>query len=110
MYGMLDGLVVGVAIVVSVVYAALSLGPKALRRRTLLGAAVVLRKLPGALRLQAAALRLEAAAQKAGGACGGCESCGSTQPAKTGRDGDEGSGNAGSTEVRIPISTIRHRK
>jgi uncharacterized protein DUF6587 len=104
-HGMLDGLVVGVLLASSVVYAACSLGPKALRRRSMLAAAFLLRKLPGALHLQAVAQRLEAAAaQKAAGACGGCESCGSAQASTTATPGG-----TNSPEVRIPISTIGHR-
>jgi hypothetical protein len=105
MHSILDGLVVGTVLAISVVYAAFSLGPKALRRRTLLGAAFLLRTLPDTLYLRALALRLEtAAAQKAAGACGGCDSCGSAQASTTATPAG-----ANSAEVRIPISTIGRR-
>jgi hypothetical protein len=105
MHGILDNLVVGLVLAASVMYAAFSLGPKTLRRRAMLGAALVLNKLPDALHLGAAALRLEAAsAQKATGACGGCDNCGSAQPSST-----VTSAGTGASEVRIPVSTIRRR-
>jgi hypothetical protein len=111
MHSVLDNLLVGGVILASVVYATYSLGPKALRRRLTLGTAVLLRKLPAMLHLRGAALRLEAASQKAGGACGGCDSCGSAPPA-TGIKSttvSTGSAAAPSTEIRIPVSTIRRR-
>lgn len=111
MHDILDDLLVGGVILISVVYATYSLGPKALRRRLTLGAAVLLRKLPAMLHLGGAALRLEAASLKAGGSCGGCDNCGSTLPA-TGANStttSAGSAAAPSTEIRIPVSTIRRR-
>ena len=105
MHGIVDGVVVGMVLAISVVYAAFSLGPKALRRRTMLGAAFLLRMLPDALHLRALALRLEAAAaQKAAGACGGCDSCGSAQASTTATPAG-----TNSAEVRIPVSTIGRR-
>jgi hypothetical protein len=111
MQSVLDDLLVGGLILISVVYATYSLGPKALRQRLALGTAVVLRKLPAILHLQCAALRLEAASQKAGGSCGGCDNCGSA-PGATGTKSTTaatGSAAAPSTEIHIPVSTIRRR-
>jgi ferrous iron transport protein B len=61
--------------------------------------------------LALAALRLEAASQKAGGSCGGCDNCGSA-PGATGTKSTTaatGSAAAPSTEIHIPVSTIRRR-
>ena len=111
MLSILDNLLVGGVILISVVYATYSLGPQALRRRLTLGTAVVLRKLPAILHLRGAALRWEAASQKAGGSCGGCDNCGSAPPA-TGANSTTtpaGSAAAPSTEIHIPVSAIRRR-
>jgi hypothetical protein len=99
MHGLVDVLLVGGALTVSVVYAAFSLGPRALRRRVMLGVASLLRKLPGAMHWQRGVLRMETAAQKAGDSCGGCGSCASTPPAAS----------SAAPEVRIPVSSIRKR-
>ena len=111
MHSVLDDLLVGGVILTSVVYASYSLGPKALRRRLTAGTAAVLRKLPAILHLRDVALRLEAASQKAGGSCGGCDNCGSAAPA-TGAKSTTASAHsaaAPSTEIHIPVSTIRRR-
>ena len=106
MHSVLDDLLVGAVLVVSVAYAAYSLGPRTLRRRAMLSAAILLRKLPG--KLSVAGLRLEAtASQKAAGSCGGCDSCGSAQSAAGAKSAPATAKAA--PEVRIPVSTIRRR-
>src|ERR1700688_3239433 len=101
MNSLLDGVLVGVVLFASVVYAAFSLGPRTLRRRLLVGTSAVLRRLPTSLRLHDLALRLDAAATlKAKGACGGCDNCGSEQAPTAPASG---------SEVRIPLAKIGKR-
>ena len=109
MHSVLDDVLVGAVLLASVVYAAYSLGPKALRRRLMQGAVTLLRKLPSALHLQSAAQRLEAASLKPGGSCGGCDSCESAKPAAGTESTVATAGSAASTEIRVPLSAIRRR-
>jgi hypothetical protein len=125
-----DDLAVALAILASVIYALLALGPRALRARLLAGSGALLLRLPRFARLSGLGLRLRNAGRgisgsKAGGACGGCDSCGSeTAPggtpgargtaadvAGTGARGAGvvGSGPAAPPEVRIPLSKIGRR-
>jgi hypothetical protein len=101
MNGLLDGMLVGLALFASVIYAAFSLGPRTLRPRLLAGASALLRRLPGLPRLHDVAARLDAAAAtKAKGACGGCDNCGPEQaPAAR----------SPASEVRIPLEKIGKR-
>lgn len=103
MNGLLDGLLVGLALFASVIYAAFSLGPRTLRPRLLAGASALLRRLPGFPGLHDVAARLNAAAAaaaKAKGACGGCDNCGPEQaPAAR----------SPASEVRIPLTKIGKR-
>ena len=109
MHSVLDNVLVGAVLLASVVYATYSLGPKALRRRLMRGAATLLRKLPGALHLQSTAQRLEGFSLKSGGSCGGCDSCESSSPAAGAEPPGTTAGSAGSTEIRVPLSAIRRR-
>jgi hypothetical protein len=78
MHSVLDGILVGGVLFASVVYAVLSLGPRTLRARLLVGASVLLRRMPAHPRLHALAARLQSwASRRAKGACGGCDNCGS---------------------------------
>jgi hypothetical protein len=104
MKGVLDGLLVGLALFASIIYAAFSLGPRTLRPRLLAGASALLRRLPGFPGLHDVAARLNAAAAaaaaKAKGACGGCDNCGPEQaPAAR----------SPASEVRIPLAKIGKR-
>jgi hypothetical protein len=81
MHGLLDEILVGGALLASIIYALFSLGPRTLRR----GLAV-----------------RAAAAIKPKGGCGGCDDCGSATPAP------ESTGSA-DPEIRIPVSTIGKR-
>jgi hypothetical protein len=102
MHGILDDVLVGAVFLASIVYAAYSLGPRTLRQRAMHRAAAMLHRLPTLLHAQGMALRLETAASKGKGACGGCDSCGehsSTTPA----------GSAGAAEINIPLSKIGRR-
>jgi hypothetical protein len=101
MQGILDNILVGVVLLVSVSYAAMSLGPKSLRRNLLNAASRLMARAPAAFGLRRAAERLAiAAAGKAHGACGGCESCGSEQP--TAQPPPQ-------PDVRIPVTKIGRR-
>jgi hypothetical protein len=98
---MLDKFLVGGALLASVLYALISLGPRTLRRGVAVRAAALIRSLPTMPGLRSLSRRLEtAAAVKPTGACGGCDDCGSTAPESTG---------SAEPEVRIPVSTIGKR-
>jgi hypothetical protein len=99
---MLDEFLVGGALLASILYALISLGPRSLKRGLAVRAAALLRSVPTMPGFRSLSRRLEsAAAVKPTGACGGCDDCGSA-PAP------ESSGSA-ETEVRIPVSTIGKR-
>jgi hypothetical protein len=121
-----DDLAVALAILVSVIYALLALGPRALRARLLAGSGELLLRLPRRFAgLSGLGLRLRDAARgmalgKAPGACGGCDSCGSGTAAGGGAAGAGGAaedvagaamgaGPAAPPEVRIPLSKIGRR-
>jgi hypothetical protein len=102
MHSLLDEFLVGGALLASILYALISLGPRTLKRGVAVRAAALIRSLPTLPGLRSLSRRLEtAAAAKPTGACGGCEACGST-PAP------ESTGSA-EPEVRIPVSTIGKR-
>jgi hypothetical protein len=109
MTGAPDTVLVGLALGVSVLYATYALGPKALKRWLLAGAARLLGRLapPWAARAQAKAAALAAGA---GGACGGCGNCGSAKTPGTAQAAGAGSlVGARADEVRIPVSRIGRR-
>ena len=101
MNSILDNALVGLVLLASAGYAAVSLGPRSLRRHILgvLGRAAA--RAPAVLGLGGMARRLAAAsAAKAQGACGGCDNCGSepataSQPSKA--------------EIRVPVGRIGRR-
>ena len=98
--GILDNALVGLALLASAGYAAVSLGPRSLRRRVLGVLSHAAARAPAFLGLGRAAQRLAAAsAAKAQGACGGCDNCSSEtttpQPPKA--------------EIRVPVARIGRR-
>jgi hypothetical protein len=101
MNGILDNILVGLALIVSAAYAVSSLGPKSLRRGLLGATARLTARAPAFLHLGRAAQWLAmAAAGKAPGACGGCDSCGSDQvPAQQ----------PPLPEVNVPLTKIGRR-
>jgi hypothetical protein len=102
MHRLLDEFLVGGALLASILYALVSLGPRTLKRGLAVRAAALIRRLPAMPGLRSLSRRLEtAAAVKATGGCGGCDDCGSA-PAP------ESIGSA-EPEVRIPVSTIGKR-
>jgi hypothetical protein len=99
---MLDKFLVGGALLASILYALISLGPRSLKLGLAARAAALLRLVPTMPGVRSLSQRLEsAAAVKPSGACGGCGDCGSA-PAS------ESSGSA-EPEIRIPVSTIGKR-
>jgi uncharacterized protein DUF6587 len=95
---LLDNLLVGAVLLVSLGYAFARLGPRTLRQRMLAVLARLLAAAPAIFRLQRVAQRLSAASAKAQAACGGCDSCGSeTAPPKA------------SAEISIPVGKIGRR-
>jgi len=101
MNGILDGIMVGVVLMVSAGYAIFSLGPRSLRSRTFAALSNVTARAPAFLGLGRMARWLAAAsADKSQGACGGCDNCGSEKtPAPK----------ATATEVRVPLARIGKR-
>jgi hypothetical protein len=106
MNGILDGSLVCLALLLSVGYALLSLGPRSLRAKLLAAFAYAAARVPAALGLRRAAQRLSvAAAGKTQGACGGCDDCG-TSAADAAKSP---TGEPQAAEVRIPVAKIGRR-
>jgi hypothetical protein len=100
MNALMSNFLVGLALLVSIGYAAISLGPKSLRKGLLAASAKALDAAPAFLGLGRAARKLAAASDaKAHGACGGCDSCGVQQPASP----------ASSGEIKVPVAKIGRR-
>jgi hypothetical protein len=103
MHGLLDEILVGGALLASIIYALFSLGPRTLRRGLTVRAAAWVRSFPSMPGLRSLSRRLQAAAAiKSQGGCGGCDDCGSATPAP------ESTGSA-EPEIRVPVSTIGKR-
>jgi hypothetical protein len=101
MNNILDGLLVGLALVMSAAYAAAALGPRAWRHRAAAALAGFAARLPKAYGLRRIAQRYaHSGAAQAPGACGGCDDCGSPTSAAPHADGD----------VRIPLARIGRRE
>jgi hypothetical protein len=101
MSGILDGLLVGLVLLLSLGYTLASLGPRSLRRWMLETLSRLAGRAPAFLGLTQTAQRLGAAsAAKAHGACGGCDDCGSPDAPKS----KESTG-----EIKIPVGKIGRR-
>jgi hypothetical protein len=73
---LLDGTLVGLALLASVAYAAAAFGPRTWRRALLAGLAWMMGRMPAFLGLRLLAGRVSAAAYaQAKGSCGGCGTC-----------------------------------
>jgi hypothetical protein len=112
--GLLDECLVGGALLASIIYAVIALGPRNLKRGVALRAAAWVRSVPAMPGLRALSRRLEtAAAVKRAGACGGCDECGAATPASStsALSSTSAPASAGPTkaEIRIPVSTIGKR-
>ncbi len=102
----LDEGLVGVLLLASAVYAAMSLGPRGVRRRVLRIAGACLGRFPRSFGLRGWAARCTAAAVRAQGSCGGCDSCASEAPA-SGPASSPAQGTA--RDIRIAPSQIGRR-
>ena len=100
MSSILDNALVGLALLASAGYAAVSLGPRSLRRRILGVVSHGAARAPAFLGLGRIAQRLAAAASKAQGACGGCDNCGSEQTTAP---------QPPKAEIRVPVARIGRR-
>ena len=106
MNGILDGSLVCLALLLSVGYALLSLGPRSLRRKLLAALSRAAARVPAVLGLRRAAQRLSMAADgKSHGACGGCDDCGTTDADAT----KSSKRDAPAAEVRVPVAKIGRR-
>ena len=106
MNGILDGSLVCLALLLSVGYALLSLGPRSLRAKLLALLSRAAARVPAVLGLRGAAQRLSiAAAGKSQGACGGCDDCGTSAADAT----KSATGESQAAEVRIPVTKIGRR-
>jgi hypothetical protein len=106
MNGILDRSLVCLALLLSVGYALLSLGPRSLRRRLLGALSLALGRVPAVLGLRGAAQRLSMAADGKGqGACGGCDDCGSSAAGATASPTKD----RAPAEVRVPVGKIGRR-
>ncbi|HEY2676522.1 MAG TPA: DUF6587 family protein [Steroidobacteraceae bacterium] len=100
MSGILDKLLVGLVLLLSLGYAVASMGPRSLRTRILGSLSRVAGSAPAFLRLKKAAQRLgQASTAKAAGACGGCDDCAPSAP-KAG---------ASAGEINVPVGKIGRR-
>jgi hypothetical protein len=101
----LDNCLVGLALLVSAVYAVSALGPRTLRRRVLAALGRITARAPAYFGLRWLANRFAAAsAAKAPGACAGCDDCGAnaSPPNPPAHDSP-------APEVRVPVSKISRR-
>jgi hypothetical protein len=96
---LLDDLLVGGVLLLSLGYALVKLGPRALRRRMLESLGRALAAAPAVFRLGPVAQRLSAASGKAQAACGGCDNCGSEDSPAPGS----------SAEINVPVGKIGRR-
>jgi hypothetical protein len=103
----LDQSLVGLLLAASAGYALMTLGPKTLRKRMLMGVSRLAARAPRAFGLSQWAQQLQAAAAaKPKGACGGCEDCGTGAGTGTGTASGARSTPA---EIKIPLSKIGRR-
>ena len=98
MSSFLDNALVALALLSSVTYAVLMLGPRSLKKRVLGIVGRWLKKAPKFLRLGGAARRLADASTAPQGACGGCDNCGT-----------ESSVPQSKREIKIPLAKISRR-
>jgi len=98
---LLDGSVVGLALLASVGYAVSSLGPRSWRVRLLAATSRLAERAPSYLKLGSIARRLAAAAiVKPQGACGGCDNCGTESATAP---------HSAPAEVKVPVANITRR-
>jgi hypothetical protein len=106
----LDNCLVGLALLVSAVYAVSALGPRSLRRRVLAALGRITARAPAYFGLRRLANRFAAAsAAKAPGACGGCDDCGANASAPKPPAHDSPVHDSPAPEVHVPVSKIGRR-
>jgi hypothetical protein len=96
---LLDDLLVGAVLLISLGYAVIKLGPRTFRKRVFEVLSRLLAATPAFLGLKRLAHRLAVAPGKTQGACGGCDSCGS----------ESSSAPPQSSEINVPVSRIGRR-
>jgi hypothetical protein len=101
---LLDQSLVGLLLLFSAGYALMKLGPKTLRIRILAALSRVAARIPRMFGLSQWAKRLEAAAGKPTGACGGCDDCGTVTGTRTAGDAQ-----SSPAEINIPVGKIGRR-
>jgi hypothetical protein len=99
MNAVLDNILVAAVLLVSLGYALVKLGPRALRRQILGHLSVMLAAAPSFMRLKGVAQRLAAASGKTKGACGGCDNCGT----------ESASAPQSTSEINVPVAKIGRR-
>ena len=99
MNAVLDNFLVAAVLLVSLGYALVKLGPRAVRQRILWCLSWILAAAPSFLRLGGVAQRLSSASGKPQAACGGCESCGTESSAVP----------QSPSEINVPIEKIGRR-
>jgi hypothetical protein len=106
----LDNGLVALVLIASVSYALASLGPKAQLRRLWRALARLAASAPPRLHLGGFARRLEGAAAKGGGGCGGCENC-APEPASRAKSSsaERRAADSRGSEVRVPLEKIGRR-
>jgi hypothetical protein len=106
----LDNGLVALVLIASVGYALTSLGPKAQLRRLWTALAHLAARAPPRLHLGGVARRLEGAAAKRAGGCGGCENC-EPEPAAGAKSSsaERRAADSRGSEVRVPLEKIGKR-
>jgi hypothetical protein len=99
MSAVLDNLLVGIVLLLSVGYATYKLGPRRFRTQLLKASSRLMSAAPAFLGLDRAAQRLANAAGGPAGACGGCDNCGA----------EASPPHASSAEIKIPAASIGRR-
>jgi hypothetical protein len=107
---MLDNGLVALVLFASAGYALVSLGPKAQLRRLWTALARLAASAPSRLHLGGIARRLEGAAAKSAGGCGGCDNCG-PEPASGAKSSsvERQSADSRASEIRVPLGKIGRR-
>jgi hypothetical protein len=98
MNAVLDNFLVAAVLLVSLGYALVKLGPRALRQRILWRLSLIFAAAPSLLRLDGVAQRLSAASGKTQAACGGCDNCDESSSAPQ-----------PPSEINVPIGKIGRR-
>lgn len=99
MNAVLDDVLVGAVLLISLGYALTKLGPRSLRKRIFAALGRLLAAAPAIFRLETVAQRLANASGKTQGACGGCDNCGSESSEAPPQH----------SEISVPVARIGRR-